>query len=161
MFKIKNSTIHCSRGDSGYISLKLPYTDSNEYIQYTDGTNMYWYDEKKKKVYNSNYEEVEKEISTLNIVYYKFVVGNELILNIYERKGYDKEPVKSVEVTITEESEEAVIPLTESDTTFGEIPNKEITYWYDITLNKDKTVVGFDENGEKEFIMYPAKGSEE
>ena len=66
MFKIKNSTIHCSRGDSGYISLKLPYTDSNEYIQYTDGTNMYWYDEKKKKVYNSNYEEVEKEISTLN-----------------------------------------------------------------------------------------------
>lgn len=161
MFRIKNSTIHCSRGDSGEISLRLPYTDANDFIQYTDGTNLYWYDEKKEKVYNINYEETTIAISTLTIVYYKFVVGDKLKLNIYERKGYDKEPVKSVEITITEKSDEAIIPLTESDTTFGEIPNKETTYWYDITLNEDNTVIGFDEKGEKEFIMYPAKGSEE
>lgn len=161
MFKIKNSTIHCSRGESGNISLQLPYTDANGYVQYTDGSNLYWYDSKRKKLFNSSYEEATIELSTLNMVYYKFLVGDVVKLNIYERKGYDKEPVKSIEVSVTKEGNEVQIPITEEDSTFGEIPNKEKVYWYDISLNEAYTVVGFDEDGEKEFIMYPAKGCDE
>ena len=53
------------------------------------------------------------------------------------------------------------LPLNEEDTTFGEIPNKATTYWYDITLNEDLTIVCYNEEGAREFIIYPAKGSEE
>lgn len=162
MFKIKKSTIHCSRGDGGTFVLKLPYTDSNDYVKYTDTDgNTFWYDSKKKVLYDANYEETTIDISTLNIEYYKFSVGDIIKLNIYNRNGYDEEALKSKEIEVTEECYEVDIPLTEEDTTFGKVSNKEITYWYDITLNNDLTVVCYDEDGAKEFILYPAKGSDE
>ena len=33
MFKIESNKIHCSRGDAGTITLKVPYTDNNDYIK--------------------------------------------------------------------------------------------------------------------------------
>lgn len=162
MFKIKNSTIHCSRGDSGTITLRIPITDVNDYIKYKNNSgNVYWYDNKAKKLYDSNYNETTIELSTLNIEYYQFKAGDVIRFNIYNRNGYDDETLKTKEIVVSEVCETLDIPLTEEDTTFGKIPNKEITYWYDITLNHDLTVVCFDETGAKEFIMYPAKGSNE
>ena len=162
MFKIKNSTIHCSRGDSGVIILRIPITDVNDYIKYVDVLlNVYWYDASRNKLYDSNYNESSVSISTLSIVYYEFQVGDIIKLNIYEKNGYDKDPIKSVIVEVDSAGVSVDIPLTENDTTFGEISNKAITYWYDITLNDDQTVVCFNEEGAKEFIQYPAKGDEE
>ena len=92
---------------------------------------------------------------------YQFQVGDEVRFNIYDRKGYDKETLLSKLITIAEASYECMIPLTEVDTTFGEIPNKPVTYWYDITLNDDLTIVCYDEENAREFIQYPAKGDEE
>lgn len=162
MFKIEGSTIRCSRGDAGTITLKIPYTDNNDYIKYVDNElNVYWYDFNKKKLYDSNYNESIVSIDTLTIDYYQFQVGDKVKFNVYERKGYDKEPLLSKTINVLEESYEIEIPLNEEDTTFGEIPNKEVTYWYDITLNEDLTIVCFNEEGAKEFIMYPAKGDEE
>lgn len=97
MFKIKNSTIHCSRGDSGTIKLKIPITDANDYIKYEDNNtpaNIYWYDTKKKKLYNSNYEESSVSIDTLTMVLYQFEIGDSIKINIYEKNGYGKEPLK-------------------------------------------------------------------
>lgn len=162
MFKIKKSTIHCSRGDGGTITLRIPVTDTNDYIKYTNNAGfVYWYDEKEKKLYDSNYNESSIELSTLNIEYYQYKVGDVVTFNIYNRNGYDEEALVTKEIVVTEECIALDIPLTEEDTTFGKISNKEITYWYDITLNHDLTVVCFDETGAKEFIMYPAKGSNE
>lgn len=164
MFKIKNSTIHCSRGDSGTITLRIPITDANDYIKYTDSNspaNIYWYDSTKKKLYDSNYEESSVSLETLSIVYYQFVNGDVVKLNIYKRNGYDIEPLKTKSVTVESSGNSVDIPLTEEDTTFGEIVNKATPYWYDITLNNDQTVVCYNEDGAKEFIMYPAKGDDE
>lgn len=162
MFKIKGSTIHCSRGDGGTIALKLPFTDSNDYVKYVDSEEkIYWYDTKKKVLYDEDYNETDIDIKTLNIVYYIFSVGDVIRLNIYNKNGYNREILKEKEITITEECEEVDINITEEDSTFGAISNKEITYWYDVTLNRDNTVVGYDEEGAKEFIMYPAKGLNE
>lgn len=164
MFKIKGSTIHCSRGDSGTISLKVPYTDVNNYIKYQDSEatpNIYWYDTKNNILYDSNYEESSVSIDTLTMVLYEFQVDDKITFNIYQKGGYDKEPVLSKDIIVETSGDNVDIPLTEEEMTFGKISNKAVTYWYDITLNEDNTVVCYNENGAKEFIQYPAKGDEE
>lgn len=164
MFKIKDSTIHCSRGDEGTISLRIPITDVNDYIKYQDNSNpvnVYWYDTKNEILYDSDYKESSIQLNTLSIVYYQFQVGDKIRFNIYQKNGYDKEALMSKEIEVIEAAEVAEIPLTEEDTTFGNPVNKETIFWYDITLNNDLTVVCYNEDGPKEFIEYPAKGVDE
>lgn len=162
MFKIKDSTIHCSRGDGGTITLSIPITDVNNYIKYEDtSSNTYWYDTNAKKLYDSNYEESSVSLETLSMVYYNFQNGDKLIFNIYEKNGYNKSPLVTKETIVEEAGISADISLTAEDTTFGNPVNKPTIFWYDITLNDDMTVIGYDEDDAKEFIEYPAKGDGE
>lgn len=162
MFKIKESTIHCSRGDCGTILLKIPITDSNDYIKYEDSSNIvYWYDEKKNVVYDNDYNEVSISLETLNMICYQFQPGDKVTFNIYEKNGYGKNPLLKKEIDVTEISDNVNIVLTEKDTTFGNPVNKETIFWYDITLNDNMTVICYNEDGAKEFIEYPAKGVDE
>lgn len=162
MFKIESSTIHCSRGDAGTITLQIPYMDNNGYIKYLDGEdNVYWYDSVRKKLYDEDYEESSTSLSTLTKQLYEFQQGDKIKFNIYEAKGYDKPPLVSKTIEIEDDTYEAMIPLNEEDTTFGDISNKPIPYWYDITLNDDLTVVCYNEEGAMNFIQYPAKGDGE
>ena len=163
MFKIdKEYKIHCSRGDAGTITLKIPYVDNNGYLKYEDGEdNVYWYDVAKKKLYDENYEESEESIDSLTLQYYEFQPGDKVKFNIYEKKGYDQTPIVSKEIEVQTADDECMIPLYEADTTFGDIPNKPVTYWYDISLNEDMTIICYNEDGAQEFIQYPAKGDEE
>lgn len=123
MFKVEDGTIHCSRGDKGIITLKIP-------IENEDG-------------------------------FYIFKAGDQIKLNIYKKKGYSEDPLKIIITDITEECDHVDIYLTEEDTTFGNISNKPVTYWYDITLNDNQTIVCYNEDGAREFIQYPAKGVDE
>ena len=162
MFKIKDSTIHCSRGDGGTITLKIPITDINDNIRYEDTLgNVYWYDTKNCILYDSDYNESTVALDTLIMIFYKFRTGDKITFNIYEKNGYGKEPLMTKEIEVTEEAEEIDIPLTEDDTTFGDPVNKATIFWYDITLNNSLTVVCYNEDGAKEFIEYPAKGDGE
>ena len=164
MFKIKNSTIHCSRGDCGTISLKVPFVDVNGYIKYEDNEetpNVYWYDKANNVLYDAEYNKSLVDINTLHIVYYEFQVGDKITFNVYLKNGYDDVPELSKDIIVETAAESIDIPLTEEDTTFGTIYNKPTIYWYDITLNNDMTVVCYNEEGPKEFIQYPAKGDEE
>lgn len=162
MFKIIDNTIHCSRGDSGTIVLRIPIMDAKDNIKYKDELdNVYWYNVKSKILYDSDYNEISISIDTLTMVYYQFQVGDKITFNIYEKNGYNKEPLMSKEIEITEISESVNIPLLEENTTFGNPVNKATIFWYDITLNDNLTVVCFNEDGAKEFIEYPAKGDEE
>lgn len=163
MFKIKNSTIHCSRGEKGTIHLRLPITDTNNYIKYENkDNNTYWYDSDGDILYDSNYVEISDiEIASLSMVYYQFQIGDKVKLNVYNKKGYDKSPVMTKETVVEATSDGIDIILTEEDTTFGNQINKETVFWYDVTLNDDLTVVCYDEEGAKEFILYPAKGADE
>ena len=68
MFRIENNTIHCSRGDSGTITLTIPIVDRKNYIKYTDGNtpeNIYWYDIENQKLYDN--EGIESQISVLTL----------------------------------------------------------------------------------------------
>lgn len=162
MFEVKNSVIHCSRGDEGTITLRIPITDSNNYIKYKDeSNNEYWYDKNNQVLYDTDYKEVSMELNTLNIVYYEFEKGDIITFNIYNKNGYGNEPLLNKIIEVLESTYSIDITLNEKDTTFCNAINKATVFWYDITLNNSLTVVCFNEDGAKEFILYPAKGEDE
>lgn len=162
MFKIDCPTIHCSRGDAGAFTIKIPIIDVNKYIKYKDAAgSIYWYDNKRKILYDSNYEETNIELDTLTMECYQFQEGDKITFNIYEKNGYNKSPLMTKNVFVNEAGESVNISLSEEDTTFGSPINKPTIFWYDVTLNDNLTVICYDEDGAKEFIEYPAKGDEE
>lgn len=164
MFKIKNTTIHCSRGDSGTISLKIPYVDVNNYIKYKDNAlvpNFYWYDKENNILYDTDYNKSDVSVDTLTMVLYQFKIDDKITFNVYYKNGYNMNPVLSKDIIADSENDNIDITLTEEDTTFGTVSNKPVIYWYDITLNDDMTVLCYNEDGAKQFIQYPAKGDEE
>lgn len=89
---------------------------------------------------------------------YIFKVGDKISFIVKEKKGYDKPEVFRKDFFIEEETEYPEINLQGTETKWGEILNKRATYWYDIVLNDDITILGFDENGAKQIYLYPEGG---
>ena len=59
-------------------------------------------------------------------------------------------------IPIVEESAEVSISLTSEETRIGEPLKTGIrVYWYEIELNGDTTLVGYDSNGPKLFTLWP------
>lgn len=83
-----------------------------------------------------------------------FKIGEKIKFSIVERKNFSN-VVLEKELIVDEESNEFYITLTSEDTTIGNIINKPKIYWYEIEYNDDQTIVGYDEDGAKEFILYP------
>ena len=64
---------------------------------------------------------------------------------------------------VEEETTTVNISLNSEDTKIGNLVNKPTKYWYEIELNPDtnpQTIVGYDLEGEKIFMLYP-EGDEE
>lgn len=78
----------------------------------------------------------------------------------YEKKGYTKEEILRKDYTLKqigceEPTKYPELQLTSEDTKKFPLKNKAVTYWYDIVLNDEKTIIGYDENGAKKIIVYP------
>ena len=94
---------------------------------------------------------------------YMFQVGDIIRLGVFLAKDY-KNIVLQKDVEVLEESSSIEMPLNSVDTTIGEIINKPTTYWYEIQLNPDtnpQTIIGYDEDGAKIFMLYPEGVKEE
>lgn len=88
---------------------------------------------------------------------FKFEKNDIIKFTVFEKKGYDKNPVLVKEVKVSEDIEEVLIELTSEDTNLGDISNKPVTYWYEISLNNNQTTLGYDkEDGAAELILLPA-----
>lgn len=79
---------------------------------------------------------------------------------VYEKKGYTKEEILRKEYTLKQIGYEQPtkypeLKLTSEDTKKFPLKNKATTYWYDIVLNNEKTIIGYDEEGAKKIIVYP------
>lgn len=62
----------------------------------------------------------------------------------------------SKRVDIEENTVEVKINLTSEETRLGDSLKKESrVYWYEIELNGDTTLVGYDKNGPKLFTLWP------
>lgn len=119
MFKIKNNTIYCTRGDKGNIPVTLPL----------------------------NEEKTE---------FYKFQVGDKVRIGVYEEDNLEGCALILKEVEVTEISELVSIPLTSDETRIGDIINEPTDYWFEVILNDDTTILGYDEElGAKIFQLLP------
>lgn len=72
-----------------------------------------------------------------------------------KKKGMDKSPVLQKEFIPTVGSTILDIDIPGSEMKIGEMANKPIEYWYEIELNDDETIIGYDEDGAKKLILYP------
>lgn len=88
---------------------------------------------------------------------YIFDVNDEIEFRIFEKNGYGKQAILSKEITIDEETSVVTINLTSSETKIGKETNTAIIYWYEISINEDNTVIGFDDTGPALLYLLPAR----
>lgn len=97
----------------------------------------------------------DKATINLSVEDYTFKVGDTIEFRVYNKRGLDKQAILTKEITVEAETEKIDISLSSDETKFGEIVNKPVTYWYEIELNDNQTIIGYDEDGAKELILYP------
>lgn len=96
------------------------------------------------------------EIDLSNIIdTSKIAKGDVINFRIYRQNGYSDEPIFSKDVTI-DDSTKVIIPLEEEDTKVIPRIDKPKIYWYDVSVNETNTILGYDEEGAKQLIVYPA-----
>ena len=94
--------------------------------------------------------------TTTPITYYEFQPDDVITFTVKRKNGFNSEEYTlRKEVTLTEATTNPLVPLTREDTLIGDLINKPVTYWYELTLNDDQSFVCYDEDGAKEFILYP------
>lgn len=86
--------------------------------------------------------------------FYQFKPGDLVTFGIYEKKGYDKPALVLKKIVIEKTTEVCYIPLLSEDTRFGELINKPVEYWYEVSLNK-QTVLGHTKKDARKFWLLP------
>ena len=90
---------------------------------------------------------------------YVFQIGDVVRFAVYGKKQYQNEPYVLKEIIVTEETEHVNFVITSEEMKFGDIINKPVDYWYEVELNGEQTVIGYDDDGAKILTLYP-EGSE-
>ena len=88
---------------------------------------------------------------------YTFAVGDVVRFRVFEKKDYSEVLIKK-DVKVEAETQTVMLSLKKEDTKIGDITYKPTEYCYEIELNPDsdpQTIVGYDEDGEKVFRLYP------
>lgn len=86
-----------------------------------------------------------------------FKLGDIIRIKVFEKKNCAN-VIFQKDFGVAEETENFELILTRNETKIGETINKPKTYWYEIELNPDtnpNTIVGYDEDGPKLFVLYP------
>ena len=88
---------------------------------------------------------------------HEFVAGDVVRLRVMEKRNVTN-TVLTVDVVVTENSTSVDMGLNSDQTRIGGYINSPVTYWYEVELNPETnstTIIGYDDEGEKEFILYP------
>lgn len=88
---------------------------------------------------------------------YEFSNGQHVILKVFDKNDYSNIVLKK-DVVVSSTCTSVTIPLTSQDTQIGSLINKPVKYNYEISIDDTNTVIGYDEDGAKEFILYPEGG---
>ena len=92
---------------------------------------------------------------------YTFQSGDKVTFSVYNKKKMNDKAVLLKEVNATPNTTSLTISCTSEETKIGELTNKPVEYWYEIELNDEYTVIGYDENGAKKLILYPEGNKDE
>lgn len=96
---------------------------------------------------------VKKKIS--EGVYEPFCKGDIVSFSIKNNFG-DNEPILRKKITIQENTDTAVFEFSKEDTTIGDLISSPVKYQYDIAINDDLTILGYDDKtGPKYFKLFP------
>lgn len=109
------------------------------------------------KIVNKTFHVSRGDSGTVNLKLKNttFRPEDDVVFRIYEVQGLDAAPIIEVHAAVEEESDTVNILLTGEDTDFGDLGNEILDYWYEIAVNEDRTIIGFDETGAKMFKLYP------
>lgn len=83
-----------------------------------------------------------------------FNVGDRILLSIVDQQNYNN-VVFQKEYIVMQAGPTFDLTLTKADTTIGPIISNKVEYWYEIQLNGDQTIIGYDNERQKKFILYP------
>lgn len=86
---------------------------------------------------------------------YTFKDGDKIIFSIYGKKELNKSPILRKEIIPQTGSTNVDIDISGEEMKIGEMSNKPQEYWYEIELNGDDTIIGYDDDGAKKIILYP------
>lgn len=86
---------------------------------------------------------------------YTFQNGDKVVFSIYNKNELDKNAVVLKEFNVSETSESLTITLSSEETKIGNLINKPIEYWYEVELNNQYTIIGYDEDGAKVLQLFP------
>lgn len=94
-------------------------------------------------------------LKTLDGSDYTFQNGDKIVFSVYNKNKMDEEAVLLKEVDVLEQQESVIISLSSEETKIGELINKPVDYWYEVELNGEYTVIGYDDDGAKILRLYP------
>lgn len=94
-------------------------------------------------------------LNTTPQTYYQFEANDIITFGVYNKKGLQDDALILKEIVVSEQTETINISLTSDDTTILLIENKPIECWYEIQLNHEQTLIGYDDDGAKTFTLYP------
>lgn len=84
-----------------------------------------------------------------------FVAGDKITFSVVAKDNFTN-VVFQKDFEVEEDCSEYVVKLTSDDTKIGSpIKSGNVTYWYEIKLNGETTLIGYDKAGPKSFILYP------
>lgn len=94
---------------------------------------------------------IKKEDGT----YYTFESGDKITFSIYKKGKLNDKAVLLSEYVATPGTTSINIYCDSEETKIGELVNKPIDYWYEIELNNEYTILGYDDEGAKLFKLFP------
>lgn len=119
------------------------------------------------KVENKKIHITRGDVGTIRItttdpngINYTFKVGDVVRFKVFKNKDCKCVEIQK-DVIVGEETTEVNVQLSSDETRIGDLINKPITYWYEVELNPDtncQTLIGYDDEGPKELILYPEGG---
>ena len=92
---------------------------------------------------------------------YTFQKGDVVRFKVFKRRDCGCVEIQK-DTVVEEETTEVDVFLESNDTKIDGIISKPTNYWYEVELNPDtkpQTIIGYDEDGEKVFRLFP-EGSE-
>lgn len=94
---------------------------------------------------------------------YEFKPTDKITFVCFDKKGYTKEEIlrKSYlvsDIGYTQPTTIVELPLTSEDTKKFPLSNKAKTYWFDLVLNDEVTILGMDSEGARTIKVFPESG---
>jgi hypothetical protein len=86
---------------------------------------------------------------------YTFEVGDKIVFSVYKKSKMNEKAVLLKEITVSEQAQSVTVALTKEETKIGEMISKPVEYWYEVELNDQYTVIGYDDDGPKLLVLYP------